>query len=909
MGSHGLTSGRPRTAKGNEDVREPEPAVTTSRRVFTLRDWPVSWRLIVVIVMALIMGLVFGGLRVASAADSADEFGRVTQLAQLGQQLTNLVQALENERDRTMGIIPSNNQSQSAKQLQSEYGATDAVAAKVKQLAGEVGGSFPANVQNRVNTVVSEINSLSTLRGIALASQQALAVIAGYATPIGDMIALNNQIDQGTSDSILVSDVQTLNALSLTKDQASQQRALLFNTLTEQLFADGEEQAFTTAITDQETDKNTFDTTATAAQQAAFTNDVAGPEVNKAELIENYIVGQQFALDLTGININTPQAPGTWFTAESATVNGMQTLELQIAQQIVARAQSLQQGAQRSELITAILTFVILLLVVLATIAVALSLVQPLRRLRQGALAIATVQLPERVRLLGEAPDPASSLEVAPIDVVSADEIGQVARAFDQVHAEAIRLAGNEAMLRNSFNAMFVNLSRRSQLLIERLARMIDSLEQNEDDPNRLSNLFSMDHLVTRMRRNSENLLLLAGHESTRKWTEAVSLADVVRAATSEIEQYSRVTQRVQPGVAITGQAVTDVVHLLAEIIENATIFSPKDTVVHVSGQVLTTGGVLIEVSDAGVGIPDGRLSDMNWRLDNPPVIDVSVSRHMGLFAVARLAERHGVRVRLLSGSPQGLTALVWLPDSVIERETTTATWPGTRFGRPAFGGANRENGSGGRPHPAASNLAAGTGPQTLPPRPTIQQPQPAGVGMGAPAARGGSNGGSATSHWFRSHQAAGGTARNGNGNGTPGNGTPGNGSPGNGMQGNGAPGNGGAGLGSAAVEETNEKFGGGWGEAQHAAEIIADPVRGEHTTAGLPLRVPRANLLPGSVRGAHRAGGPPRPAADGQEDQGAGTRPGRTPEVARNRLGGFQRGVRRAKGQPAHRAGEGADR
>ena len=191
-------------------------------------------------------------------------------------------------------------------------------------------------------------------------------------------------------------------------------------------------------------------------------------------------------------------------------------------------------------------------------------------------------------------------------------------------------------MLRGNFNAMFVNLSRRSQSLIERLARMIDSLEQNEADPSRLSNLFSMDHLVTRMRRNSENLLLLAGHETARKWSDPVPLADVVRAATSEIEQYSRVAMKIQPGISVTGPAVSDVVHLLAEIIENATIFSPRDTPVHISGQEIPSGGVLIEVSDSGVGVPEARLTEMNMRLDNPPVIDVSVSRHMGLFAVAR---------------------------------------------------------------------------------------------------------------------------------------------------------------------------------------------------------------------------------------------------------------------------------
>ena len=139
-----------------------------------------------------------------------------------------------------------------------------------------------------------------------------------------------------------------------------------------------------------------------------------------------------------------------------------------------------------------------------------------------------------------------------------------------------MRLAGNEAQLRGNLNAMFISLSRRSVPLIDRLARMIDELEQNEDDPDQLANLFAMDHLVTRMRRNSENLLVLAGEEPVRKWTEPVPLADVARAATSEIEQYGRVVLNIQPGIMVSGQAAADVVHLLAEIIENATLFSPQ---------------------------------------------------------------------------------------------------------------------------------------------------------------------------------------------------------------------------------------------------------------------------------------------------------------------------------------------
>ena len=544
-----------------------------------------STRLIAVIVLALLMGLVFGGLRVASAADSASQFGGVSQLAVLGQQVTGLVQALEDERDKTTGLLPIT----SAADLNGVYAATNAAAARVQSLAAGIGGSFPANIQSRVATVLSDITHLHALRISAQASESALAVIVDYSAPITDMIALNDQIAQGTSDATLVNDVQTLDSLSLAKDQAAQQRGILYNAFNQQLFADGELQALLTAQSEELTDLTAFNTTATPAEQSAynnFVNNVYGTAVNQAQNIELYVVGTGVPnIDAGALNISPAKAPGAWYSAQSAKVDAMQQTELDVARNIVARAQSLQGSAESSAVVTAIVTAIILLLVLLATVAVARSLVGPLRRLREGALNVATVELPERVRLLGEAQDPSISLAVAPIDVLSTDEIGQVARAFDQVHSEAVRLASNEAGLRNSLNAMFVNLSRRSQSLIERLVRMIDSLEQNEGDPERLSNLFAMDHLVTRMRRNSENLLLLAGHDSARKWSDPVSLADVARAAVSEIEHYSRVSLKVQPGIAVTGSAVSDVVHLLAEVIENATIFSAKDTPVHVATQ------------------------------------------------------------------------------------------------------------------------------------------------------------------------------------------------------------------------------------------------------------------------------------------------------------------------------------
>ena len=278
------------------------------------------------------------------------------------------------------------------------------------------------------------------------------------------------------------------------------------------------------------------------------------------------------------------------------------------------------------------------------------------------------------MRRLSESEDvSADGIEVEPIDVNSTDEIGEVARAFDQVHREALQLAANEAALRGNVNAMFVNLSRRSQSLVERQIRLIDDLEQGEQDAERLSNLFQMDHLATRMRRNSENLLVLAGHDLSRRWNQPVALVDVLRAAVSEIEEYERVSLNVQPGIAVRGQAVNDVVHLLAELAENATSLSSADTPVNISGHLLTSGGVLLDITDQGVGMGAEEMAHANWRLDNPPVVDVAVSRRMGLFVVGRLAARHGIRVRLRPASSGGLTALVWLPDEVITHSATVA--------------------------------------------------------------------------------------------------------------------------------------------------------------------------------------------------------------------------------------------
>ncbi|HET9967088.1 MAG TPA: nitrate- and nitrite sensing domain-containing protein [Streptosporangiaceae bacterium] len=852
MGNHGGASTRLRASEETERAKTSMDFHPLSSQAFTLRNWPVSWRLFAVIMLTLAMGLVFGGLRVAGAADSAAQFNRVSQLANLGQQITVLTQALANERDKTCGGVSN------ARAMLPLYSATDTAAAKVRTLAEGIGGSFSADIQAKANTVRSEIASLGHLRATAQGCPSALLVLADYAVPINDMMALNGQIAQGANDPALTNDVQTLNSLSQEKDQVSQQRAILYDAFNKGTFANAEREALVTAVAGQGAAATAFDATATPAEQDAFTRIVSGDLVKRAVSIETYVLstGRLDVGNAAAVGVSTKNAPSQWYKSMSDTIDRMQTVELGVAGNIVARAQVLQRGAERSALFIGILTAAILILVLLATFVVARSLVQPLRRLREGALDIATVQLPERVRQLDESQDPDPSLEVAPIDVLSVDEIGQVARAFDQVHTEAVRLAGNEALLRRSFNAMFVSLSRRSQSLIERLVRMIDSLEQNEEDPGRLSNLFAMDHLVTRMRRNSENLLLLAGHEGARKWSEPVPLTDVARAAISEIEQYNRVALKIQPGVMVTGHAVSDVVHLLAELIENATVFSASDTRVLVSVQELASGGVLIQISDSGVGVSDTRLAEMNRRLDDPPPIDESISRHMGLYAVARLAERHGVRVRLRAGNPQGLTALVWLPDNVAERG-------GRQYGdvpqRLAAFEARRTPGQHAT-EPAAARPAVPsfTGPSRV--------LQPAGQDAGP-----------ASAAWFLNRQAAGIEA---------------------------------AGIEAAGASPPPQSpwpaaprpegawpaAPDGWASGQQAAQTVANPVRGDRTVAGMPVRVPHANLVPGSADGQRGASQPV--ASPGAASSGL---PQRSAETARSRLSGFQRGARRAEDQASH--------
>jgi signal transduction histidine kinase len=327
-----------------------------------------------------------------------------------------------------------------------------------------------------------------------------------------------------------------------------------------------------------------------------------------------------------------------------------------------------------ASVLSAVAASVVIIVIALAswfTIVVAMSVLRPLYRLRTGALALTGAHLAETVRSASQSDGSrdGAPFDLKPVDVDAYDEIGEIARAVDELRREYLRLAVGETASHGKLNATFADLSHRGQSLMERQIRLLQHLEQGEPDAQRLATLLRVKSIGNRMHRHSDNLLILVGHEPSSNWSQPVPLAHVIRAAVSEIEEYQRVAVTAQPDLAVIGPAVNDVVHLLIELTENATSFSAADMQVDVSGQVLSSGGVLLQIADRGVGMTPKELAYANWRLENPPAADANVPKWIGLLVVARLAARHGVRVRLQSADFGGLTALVWLPDEVLTEQ------------------------------------------------------------------------------------------------------------------------------------------------------------------------------------------------------------------------------------------------
>ncbi|GII58968.1 histidine kinase [Planotetraspora thailandica] len=634
-------------------------------------------RLVALILVPTLAALLLGGLRVLTSVNTAADYQQINDLATLVAGVGGLTQELQAERDRAAWSASIGRTERSTATVTTQIAKADKAAASVRQLATDLRPRISGRAGDEIDHIIGKLDSLEPLRQQAVKENLLPgAIITQYSLVIEDLITLQDELAKGTQDDQLASMAVTLSALAKAKENLSVQRGLLATVLPVGRFDQSQLQDFLGAVSAENSDLATFRKNATTAERAIYDSTVTGNKVDQAEFLRTLVLDRANAgQPLQELDHTTRDETREWFDAVSQPIDRMRQVETTLTSEIVNRSASLKDDEQQRAIIVGIAVGVLLIAVLLFTTGVARSLVRPLRRLRREALEIAGHRLPDTVQRLREAGEAAEVPEIAPIGVVARDEIGEVARAFDEVHREAIRLAGDEARLRSNVNSMFVNLSRRTQTLVERQLSLIDGLEQGEQDEQRLGNLFKLDHLATRMRRNSENLLVLAGQEPARRWGQPVPVVDVVRASLSEVENYERVDIQVQGGQSVVGQAVNDVVHLVAELVENAIAFSSGETKVTVSSSRMDGGGLIISVTDQGIGMSAEELAQTNYRLANPPVVDVSVSRRMGLFVVGRLALRHGIRVQMRKQEPGGLTAMVLLPESLLAN--AGAAFPG----------------------------------------------------------------------------------------------------------------------------------------------------------------------------------------------------------------------------------------
>jgi signal transduction histidine kinase len=443
----------------------------------------------------------------------------------------------------------------------------------------------------------------------------------------------------------------------------------------------------------------------TALDQAAYAKFVPTGSAVTVRQLESRIVHGRAAHGLPAV------PPTAWTDSVSAYAGGLGKALGYAANQATKHATAQSESAFLQLGLAGGLGLLAIVGSVLFSVLVGRGLIRQLAELRQSALELANDKLPSVMARLRDGEEIDVAAEAPPVES-SADEIDQVRQAFHIVQRTAIEAAVDEATLRRGVSDVFRNLARRSQVLLHRQLRLLDGMERRASEPEELEDLFRIDHLTTRMRRHSEGLIILSGESPGRTWRNPVPLMDVLRAAVAEVEDYTRIRVESRTKAALAGQAVADVIHLVAELAENATIFSPPNTPVRITGDSVGRG-FAVEVEDRGLGITEERLAEINKNLSSPPVFDLSGSDRLGLFIAGRLAARHDISITLRPSPYGGTTAIVIIPQKLLVSED----------GIPAIGNG-RDSLPGGR-HSAladslAESLSSGNGGST-PPSPSGQ--------------------------------------------------------------------------------------------------------------------------------------------------------------------------------------------
>ncbi len=601
---------------------------------WSLRNWPVRWKVVAIVAVPLILAMVFGGLRIYGALNEASELRLAAARAEVVPAITKYMSALDVAllSASNGGDVEGAKKNYEARkyELQSRLSDTD-VAADVRNGVGVLLNGGQALLDKVASNSIGLRDRVTSYAPILLTAENA----------IDGSVRVDNEKIRATA--------QGLSRAIGARGQMMMQQLLV--TRGGDL---PEPELRTSMMTLAGTEPSTL-------FGMAEVLGVGSPEAKKLQ--QQMVTRMAVMSDPASLLVNNPVLLRSIQTTDAIASQIIKDTTSSVTKAVEDRANDRRDAAIRDTVLVLAAIVAALVIVLL----VARSLIQPLRVLRDGALKVAHEDLEREIARVRAGDERVPE----PLPVYTSEEIGQVAHAVDELHTQALLLAGDEARLRLLVNDMFETMSRRNRSLVDQQLSLIDRLERNEQDPERLDSLFRLDHLAARMRRIGANLLVLAGAQTSRGDQRGPQpLSTLINAATSEVEDYRRVETPTVPDSTVLGTAAGDIVHLLAELIDNALRYSPPMSPVRVSATRRNDGGVLIQVVDAGLGMTEGDRRIANMRLRAGGEVTPDNARHMGLFVVGRLADRHGIRVRLRNSSRDGrrpgTTAEVYLPPAVL---------------------------------------------------------------------------------------------------------------------------------------------------------------------------------------------------------------------------------------------------
>ena len=595
--------------------------------------------------------------------------------------------------------------------LNASRNRTNAVVSAYRRMLAQTGGLRPASAQAAEDAVTRLLSRLPEIRASVDAETLSPAVaFTAYSNILDAVFAVYSAVEQVNSN--LSVDRQTDASMDAAQalEYASREAALAGAAAGAAASAHGqmttsERRLFANAVANQRllisSALGEFNPQLRAPWQRVYDS----PLYHQFAALENRIAGS------IGSRAPVPVDIRTWQAVSRSFLGDLQDAQAQDGPPLAAMASRLSNQLVLEAALAAGVGLAAVLLSVFVLLRYGRRLNGELTTLHDTAQRMAGRRLPDVVERLRKGEDVDVDAESPPPPPGTITEIARVAQAFATVQRTAVQAAVGQANLRKGVNQVFLNLSLRNQSLLHRQLGMLDSMERATGDPAVLADLFRLDHLTTRMRRHAEGLIILSGSTPGRGWRDPVSVVDVLRAAIAEVEDYVRVDVASESHDAVVGAAVNDVIHLVAELIENATTFSPPATRVEVRADVVGTG-FAVEIEDRGLGLSAGELADINEQLASPPEFDLDSSDRLGLFVVGQLAARHGIRVSLRESPYGGTTAIVLMPHSIIVRAGEVATardTPGPGLASAPGRGWPASTGAPG-PEPAGPG-PAGTGP------------------------------------------------------------------------------------------------------------------------------------------------------------------------------------------------------